>query len=91
MRDQNGVEFYQEYTGDVGFFQDLLLADQWEAENPNFLVIWSTDKWGVKMESTGHFGFFLALLLADQWKAENPYFLVIWHKDKWEGSNWGRI
>ena len=45
MRGQNGVEFYQESKGHVGFLLDLLLADQWEAENPNFLVIWSIDKY----------------------------------------------
>ena len=45
MRGQNGVEFYQESTGHVGFFLALLLADQWEAENPNFFVIWLTDKY----------------------------------------------
>ena len=45
MRGQNGVEFYQESTGHVGFFLALLLADQWEAENPNFLVIWPIDKY----------------------------------------------
>ena len=28
MRGQNGVEFYQESTGHVGFFLALLLADQ---------------------------------------------------------------
>ena len=28
MRGLNGVEFYQEYTGHVGFFLALLLADQ---------------------------------------------------------------
>ena len=48
---QIGVEINQKSTGDVGFFPALLLANQWEAENPNFLVIWSTDecegsKWG---------------------------------------------
>ena len=45
MRDQSGEEFYQESTGNVGFFLALLLADQWEAENPNFLVIWPSDKY----------------------------------------------
>ena len=45
MRGQNGVEFYRESTGHVRFFLALLLADQWEAENPNFLVIWPTDKY----------------------------------------------
>ena len=45
MRGQNGVEFYQESTGHVRFFLALLLADQWEAKNPNFLVIWPTDKY----------------------------------------------
>ena len=45
MKGQNGVEFYQESNGHVGFFLALLLADQWEAENPNFLVIWPTDKY----------------------------------------------
>ena len=45
MRGQNGVEFYQESTGHVRFSLALLLANQWEAENPNFLVIWPTDKY----------------------------------------------
>jgi len=45
MRGQNGVEFYQESNGHVGFFLALLLADQWESENPNFLLIWPTDKY----------------------------------------------
>ena len=36
---QIGVEFNQKSTGDVGFFPALLLADQSEAENANFLVI----------------------------------------------------
>ena len=35
----HGIEFNQESTGHVGFFLALLLADQWEAENPNFHVI----------------------------------------------------
>ena len=39
MRGQIGVEFDQESTGDVRFFPALLLADQSEAENANFLVI----------------------------------------------------
>ena len=39
MRGQIGEEFNQESTGRVGFFVALLLADQGEAENPNFLVI----------------------------------------------------
>jgi len=39
MRGQIGVEFNQKSTGDVGFFPALLLADQSEAENANFLVI----------------------------------------------------
>ena len=38
MRGQRGVEFNQKSTGDVGFFPALLLADQSEAENANFLV-----------------------------------------------------
>ena len=45
MRGQNGVEFYQESTGHVRFFLALLLADQWEAKNPNFLFIWPTDSY----------------------------------------------
>ena len=45
MRGQNGVKFYQESTGRVRFILALLLADQWEAENPNFLLIWPTDKY----------------------------------------------
>ena len=45
MRDQNGVEFYQESTGHVGFSLALLWADKWEAENPNFIVIRPTDKY----------------------------------------------
>ena len=32
MRGQNGVEFYQELNGHVGFLLALLLADQWEAD-----------------------------------------------------------
>ena len=36
---QIGVEYNQKSTGDVGFFPALLLADQSEAENANFLVI----------------------------------------------------
>ena len=44
IRGQNGVEFDQESTGHVGFLLALLLANQWEAENANFLVIWPTDK-----------------------------------------------
>ena len=39
MRGQIGVEFDQESNDDVGFFPALLLADQSEAENANFLVI----------------------------------------------------
>ena len=39
MRGLNGVEFNQESTGHVRFFLALLLADQSEAENANFLVI----------------------------------------------------
>ena len=39
MRGQIGVEFDQESTGDVRFFPALLLADQSEAENANFVVI----------------------------------------------------
>ena len=38
MRGQNGVEFNQESTGHVRFLLALLLADQSEAENANFLV-----------------------------------------------------
>ena len=38
-------EFYQESTGHVGFILALLLANQWEAKNPNFLAIWPTDKY----------------------------------------------
>ena len=40
MRGQNGVEFYQEYTGDVGFFQALLLADQLDLEQSEKLEWW---------------------------------------------------
>ena len=39
MRGQIGVEFDQESTGEVGFFPALLLVDQSEAENANFVVI----------------------------------------------------
>ena len=42
---QIGVEFNQESTGHVRFFLAFLLADQWEAENANFLVSWHTDKY----------------------------------------------
>ena len=70
MRGQNGVEFYQESTGHVRFFLALLLANQWEAENPNFLVIWSTDKcegskWGRILP-----GIHWACPLIGQWEAE---------------------
>ena len=41
----SGEEFYQESIGHVRFSPALLLADQWEAENPNFLIIWPTDKY----------------------------------------------
>ena len=34
---------FTQCTGHVRFFLALLLADQWEAENPNFLVIWPID------------------------------------------------
>ena len=69
MRDQNGVEFFQESTGHVGFFLALLLANQWDTENPNFLVIWPTDKcegskWGGILPGI-HWAFFLALLMAE--------------------------
>ena len=39
MRGQIGVEFDQESTGHFGFFPALLLADQLETENANFLSI----------------------------------------------------
>ena len=45
MRGQIGLEFDQESTGHVEFFLALLLADQWEAKNPNFLFIWPTDNY----------------------------------------------
>ena len=44
IKGQNGVEFDQESTGHVGFLLALLLADQWEAEDANFFVIWPTEK-----------------------------------------------
>ena len=46
LRGQNGVEFYQQSTGHFGFYPGPLIGrnSQWEAENPNFLVIWATDK-----------------------------------------------
>ena len=74
MKGQNGVEFDQESTGHGGFLLALLLADQWEAENPSFLTSLLFDlqtrvggQNGVEFyqESTGHVRFFLALLLAE--------------------------
>ena len=86
MRGQNGVEFDQESTGHVWFLLALLLADQWEAENANFLVVQTSmrgqNRIEFDQESTGHVWFLLALLLADQWEAENANFLVIWPTDK---------
>ena len=82
---QNGVEFNQESTGHVRFFLALLLADQWEAEIPDFLVIWPTDKyegskWG-KILPGIHWScwiFSSPLIGRDsQWEAENSNFLVI--------------
>ena len=86
--------YNQESTGVAGFFLALLLANQWEAKNPIFLLFYlqtiMKGQNGVEFnqESTGHVGFFLALLLADQWEAKNPNFLVIWPTDKYEGSKW---
>ena len=68
---------------------------QWEAENPNFLVIWPTDKcegskWGRILPGI-HWAYqiFSSPLIGQnsQWEAENPSFLVIWPTDKCEGSS----
>ena len=76
---------------------------QWEAENPNFLVIWPTDKcegskWGRiwpgirwAWSQTCDTSPWPLIGRSSQWEAENPNFLVLWPTDKCEGSKLGRI
>ena len=75
----------------------------WEAENPNFLVIWPTDKcegskWGriwpgIQWAWSQTCDTSPCPLIGrnSQWEAENPNFPVSWPTDKCEGSKWGRI